>query len=162
MNKEPLTLIGIDPGLRWIAWALLADGRYSAGEFSPSIDEGASPEEQVASQLAQGGDFLTWFLHGHLPDVVGVERGFGPMLNGEEIALGACGRLGCRVFRLTKQSARKALTGHGNATDGKVREVAREILGRDKVSLHEADALAVLKAMEVRLDAELAAGPSDT
>lgn len=147
-------IIGVDPGTRNVAFAVLdADGSFVACGL---LEIGARGGEGVSPQLFDDLLFaLTIYVAGDLPaDVVACER---PFVGDNKKLVVELGRvmgmvqavavvLKMRFLEIAPKAARKALTGSGDADDSTAYAFAADYTRRRDLSIHECDALGVALA----------------
>lgn len=146
-----LTLLGVDPGLRYTGWGLIQhDGNrlsfVAAGRISPPSDlPMASRLWQLAQELAQ-------IIRHHQPDEAAIEETFVNKNAASALKLGqargaamlALAQEGLSVSEYTANRVKQSVTGHGHASKDQVQAMMGVLLpGSGALAADAADALAV-------------------
>ena len=148
---RPLTILGIDPGLRHTGWGIITqDGNrlsfVAAGCINPSAD---LPMARRLHVLAQG---LTDILLKYKPDEAAIEETFVNKNAASALKLGqargaamlAVAQNGLDVAEYAATRIKQSITGHGHADKVQIQSMIGILLpGSGKLVADAADALAV-------------------
>jgi len=149
-RREPLRVLGVDPGSAATGWALLvAQGNRVVVEGSGVIRTG-SGERSV--RLATLQERLTAVVHEVRPDVAAVEASFSGrnpktsllLAESRGVILAALGRSGVDVHSYSPAEVKSSVVGHGRADKHQIVYMVRRLLGLDSDPPRDAaDAMAV-------------------
>ncbi len=149
--REPIRIVGIDPGLRATGWGVVAI-KGTELSFVAAGTIKAPAEGDMASRLLVLHAGLAEMLGQWRPDEAAVEQSFvnrdaqATLKLGQArgIALLAPAQLGLAVAEYAPNAVKKAVVGAGHAEKGQIRAMVRVLLPRASFdSDHAADALAI-------------------
>lgn len=162
MSASPV-VIGIDPGLAKVGWAVVGDGVIAAGRFNTTPADGTDTE-----RIAKIALWLMGTIKDHDVAAVAVEtqhldsgsRGTerdAKSYDAQGVAAcrGAvaalCALTGLPVYEVAPSTAKKALTGNGRASKEQMRAMAQAIFPKGvRVSFDAADAAGIARAGQNR------------
>lgn len=151
MQKAPVRIIGIDPGLRNTGWGVVE----SAGNKLVFIAAGtiqSDAKAELARRLCQLHDGLCAVMAAHLPQEAAVENTFVNRDAGATLKLGQARGIallvpamaGLTVAEYAPNLVKKSVTGAGHGDKGQVQMMVKTLLPRAVFdSEHAADALAI-------------------
>jgi crossover junction endodeoxyribonuclease RuvC len=151
MQKSPVRIIGIDPGLRNTGWGIVE----SAGNKLVFIAAGtiqSDAKAQLALRLCQLHDGLALVVAQHAPQEAAVENTFVNRDAGATLKLGQArgiallvpAQAGLRVAEYAPNLVKKSVTGAGHGDKGQIQMMVKTLLPRAVFdSEHAADALAI-------------------
>ncbi|HSO46938.1 MAG TPA: crossover junction endodeoxyribonuclease RuvC [Rhizobiaceae bacterium] len=151
MQKAPVRIIGIDPGLRNTGWGIVE----SAGNKLVFIAAGTIQSEskaELARRLCQLHDGLCAVMAAHLPQEAAVENTFVNRDAGATLKLGQARGIallvpamaGLPVAEYAPNLVKKSVTGAGHGDKVQVQMMVKTLLPRAVFdSEHAADALAI-------------------
>lgn len=153
MNREPKTILGIDPGYGRMGYAALVDHGSGAFELQEAGCIETSPDDEHAHRLNEIAMRLRTIFEEHRPSHVIVERllftknqttGIA-VAEARGVALAVAGAFGCTVSEVGPRQVKLAATGYGNADKRQVQEMVMRILKLDAVPQPDdaADACAI-------------------
>lgn len=148
---RPLTLLGIDPGLRHTGWGVVAqDGNrlsfIAAGRISPDADL------PMASRLYELAQKLAEVVAAYKPDEAAIEETFVNKNAASALKLGqargaamlALAQAGLPVSEYAANRVKQSVVGHGHADKTQIQHMIGILLpGSGKLAADAADALAV-------------------
>jgi crossover junction endodeoxyribonuclease RuvC len=148
---RPLTLLGIDPGLRHTGWGVVAqkDNRLSfvaAGRISPD------PDLPMAARLYDLAQKLAEVVEAYKPDEAAIEETFVNKNAASALKLGqargaamlALAQAGLPVSEYAANRVKQSVVGHGHADKTQIQHMIGILLpGSGKLAADAADALAV-------------------
>jgi len=148
---QPLTLIGIDPGLRHTGWGVVTLRRnqlafVGAGRISPE------PDLPMATRLRHLADILTGILSRYRPDDSAIEETFvhknalSALKLGQArgVAMLTLAQADLPVTEYAANRIKQSVTGYGHADKGQIQAMIGFLLpGCGKIAADAADALAV-------------------
>ncbi len=147
----PLTILGLDPGLRHTGWGIVAqDGNrlsfIAAGRISPDINL------PMGSRLCVLADGLAEVLARHTPDEAAIEETFVNKNAASALKLGqargvcilAVAQTGLSVNEYAATRIKQSVTGYGLADKAQIQAMVKMLLpGSGDLAADAADALAV-------------------
>jgi crossover junction endodeoxyribonuclease RuvC len=151
MQKLPVRIIGIDPGLRNTGWGIVE----SAGNKLVFIAAGtiqSDAKAQLARRLCQLHDGLALVMAQHAPQEAAVENTFVNRDAGATLKLGQArgiallvpAQAGLSVAEYAPNLVKKSVTGAGHGDKNQIQMMVRTLLPRAVFdSEHAADALAI-------------------
>ena len=148
---RPLTLLGIDPGLRHTGWGIVTQSGnrlsfVAAGRISPDAD---APMAARLLALAEG---ISDVIRQHRPAEAAIEETFVNKNAASALKLGqargaamlALAQSGLTVAEYAATLVKQSVTGHGHADKGQIAAMIGILLpGAGKLAADAADALAV-------------------
>jgi crossover junction endodeoxyribonuclease RuvC len=150
--KQPVTILGIDPGTALVGWAIVRDNQGKAETLAYGHIS-TSPTLPLAARLAEIARDLRSVVALHHPDEVAVEELFffknQTTVMAVSQARGAIiltlEELGVKIFEYTPLQVKQALTGYGRADKQQVQLMVKNILGLKEIPKPDdtADALAI-------------------
>ena len=151
MQKPPVRIIGIDPGLRNTGWGIVE----SSGNKLVFIAAGtiqSDAKAQLALRLCQLHDGLALVVARHAPQEAAVENTFVNRDAGATLKLGQArgiallvpAQAGLSVAEYAPNLVKKSVTGAGHGDKGQIQMMVKTLLPRAVFdSEHAADALAI-------------------
>ncbi|MBI1273863.1 MAG: crossover junction endodeoxyribonuclease RuvC [Alphaproteobacteria bacterium] len=148
---SPVTILGIDPGLRHTGWGIIA---VSGNHLSFIAGGCISPRESapVAERLAAIADALDAVIAAHGPDEAAVEQTFVNNNAASALKLGQArgiallcpARAGVHVHEYAANLIKKSVTGYGHADKSQIEVMIKLLLpGAGVETSDAADALAI-------------------
>jgi crossover junction endodeoxyribonuclease RuvC len=148
---QPLTLLGIDPGLRHTGWGVVTQNGnrlsfVAAGRISPD------PDLPMASRLYELAQKLTEIISAYKPDEAAIEETFVNKNAASALKLGqargaamlAMAQAGLSVAEYAANRVKQSVTGYGHADKAQIQAMIGVLLpGSGKLAADAADALAV-------------------
>jgi len=150
MKKRPHIVLGIDPGLTNLGYAILKDGKFVCSGCTHFVKEQSEPERLflIVALL-----YALWSKRGTRPSVIGIERCFGGLRGSQTYDIG-------RVIGVVEQwawehnvtmlfvspsTAKKHATGDHRADKAAMLAAGEKIKGSKilKADHHEADAICI-------------------
>ncbi len=155
MNRPSPAILGIDPGSKTVGWCLLTVGEFRTGYAT--MPDGMERPYKLLSVLTE----IRRVIEEHTPNRIGIETPWVPR-GGEranmqsalkvagvhDICLVASvwGGAPLSIEDIAPSTAKKALTGRGNATKALMIDAAKTILGDQTLIEDEADAFGIALA----------------
>ncbi len=148
---RPLTIIGLDPGLRHTGWGLIRQegnrlSYVAAGRINPE------PDLPMAARLYELARGLTAIVEQHRPDEAAIEETFVNKNPLSALKLGqargaamlALAQTGLTVSEYPANRVKQSVTGYGHADKNQIQAMMGILLpGSGKLAADAADALAV-------------------